>query len=157
MNKSLGTSFKLNFVHIPTINNLAFGGYYSHSNNTIVINMDPSVSKSYGEKLIVAMHEAAHGIFFNRTRGMSPDLIMDAVRKGSMSYTNAVTDANLHINLYMTAIRDGWTNYTLNPHEFLAHTLQHFGELGLKSRGITSRPTLPLGHPILQHINYLKL
>jgi len=157
MNKSLGTSFKLNLVNIPIVNNHIFGGYYNHSNNTIVINMDKNVNKSYGDNLIVAMHEAAHGILFNRTRGMTPNSIMDAVREGSMPYTNGIADANLYIHLYMTANKDGWANYTLNPHEFLAHTLQHFGELELKSRGITSGPTLPLGHPILQHIIQLKL
>jgi hypothetical protein len=157
MNKSLGTSFNLSLVNLPTINNNVFGGYYNHADNTIIMNMHPDVNKSFGQNIIVAMHEAAHGIFFNRVRGMNPKSIMEAVQKGSLSYTAGVTDANLYMNLYMTANKDGWMNYSLQPHEFFAHTLQHFGEIGLKSRGITSSPSLPTGHPILQHIKRLKL
>ena len=156
LNKSLNTSFNIRFIDTPNINGQENNGFYEPSSNTIVINLN-SPKNSFGDALITVFHEAVHGIYFHKTANMSPEQILKGVQNGTISYTAAVAKANLTHNLYMNAHEDGWMNYSLNPHENLAHSGHTFFERELESRGIKFSPSLPDGHPILLNIKRHRL
>lgn len=156
MNAALGTSFNVNIINTPPVNGAAQRGFYNPPTNTITLNLNDKVSDSFGSVISTAFHEAVHGIYFNKTKGMTPDVVLTNVKNGKLSYTDGVAYANLSQNLYIDGMQD-FNRYSTQPHEELAFSGQIFFDRGLSSRGITVRPALNPGHSTLVNIQRHKL
>jgi hypothetical protein len=157
MNQHLGMDVEINFFNLPAdANGRVRHGYYSPGTDTIHLNINNASTENLAKGLKTVFHEMIHAKFFNMTKHLTANQVVEKAISGEITYTDALAYFNLREGLYFAASDVGQRTYEMNPHEQLAFIGQFFWERESKARGLPDpHTTFSADHPLATHLQGL--